>query len=54
MKDQNCGYCMRGELLDAFGIYIINSDGRHTWAGDCRQSFTIQSIVKPRCGVHRC
>ena len=32
---------------DAFGIYIINSDGRHAWAGDCRQSFTIQSIVKP-------
>ena len=24
MKDQNCGYCMRGELLDAFGIYICN------------------------------
>lgn len=22
MKDQNCGYCMRGELLEAFGIYI--------------------------------
>lgn len=22
MKDQNCGYCMRGELLDAFGIYV--------------------------------
>ena len=22
MKDENCGYCMRGELLDAFGIYI--------------------------------
>lgn len=22
MKDQNCGYCMRGGLLDAFGIYI--------------------------------
>ena len=22
MKDTNCGYCMRGELLDAFGIYI--------------------------------
>ena len=22
MKDHNCGYCMRGELLDAFGIYI--------------------------------
>ena len=24
MKDQNCGYCMRGELLDAFGIYICD------------------------------
>ena len=22
MKDPNCGYCMRGELLDAFGIVI--------------------------------
>ena len=22
MKDQNCGYCMRGELLEKFGIYI--------------------------------
>jgi len=22
MKDNNCGYCMRGELLDKFGIYI--------------------------------
>ena len=22
MKDQNCGYCMRGELLDSFGIFI--------------------------------
>lgn len=22
MKDQNCAYCMRGELLDAFGIFI--------------------------------
>ena len=24
MKDQNCGYCMGGELLDAFGIYICD------------------------------
>ena len=24
MKDQNCGYCRRGELLDAFGIYICD------------------------------
>lgn len=24
MKDQGCGYCMRGELLDAFGIYICD------------------------------
>lgn len=22
--DQNCAYCMRGELLDAFGIYICD------------------------------
>ena len=22
MKDVNCGYCMRGELLDKFGIFI--------------------------------
>jgi len=26
MKDQNCGYCMRSELLDAFGIYICPLD----------------------------
>lgn len=24
MKDQTCGYCMRGELLDTFGIYICD------------------------------
>ena len=24
MKDQNCGYCMRGELLDKFGIFICD------------------------------
>ena len=24
MKDNNCGYCMRGELLDQFGIYICD------------------------------
>ena len=24
MKDQNCGYCMRGELLDSFGIHICD------------------------------
>ena len=24
MKDPNCGYCMRGELLDVFGIYICD------------------------------
>lgn len=24
MKDQNCGYCMRGELLEEFGIYICD------------------------------
>ena len=24
MKDSNCGYCMRGEVLEAFGIYICD------------------------------
>ena len=24
MTEQNCGYCMRGELLDAFGIFICD------------------------------
>ncbi len=24
MKDTNCGYCMRGELLDKFGIFICD------------------------------
>ena len=25
-KDKNCGYCMRGELLAKFGIYICDLD----------------------------
>lgn len=24
MKDQNCGYCMRGDVLDKFGIFICD------------------------------
>ena len=32
---------------DALGIYIIGSEGKRSWAGDCRRTFTIQSIVKP-------
>ena len=24
MKDSDCGYCMRGELLDKFGIFICD------------------------------
>ena len=32
---------------DALGIYIIGSEGKRCWAGDCRRPFTIQSIVKP-------
>ncbi len=24
MKDENCGYCMRGALLEKFGIYICD------------------------------
>ena len=31
----------------AFGIYVIGSEGKHSWAGDCHQPFTIQSVVKP-------
>lgn len=26
MKDQNCGYCMKDELLDPFGIFICELD----------------------------
>ncbi|MCX4371484.1 HIT family protein [uncultured Oscillibacter sp.] len=26
MKDPNCGYCMKNELLDPFGIYICDLD----------------------------
>ena len=26
MKDNNCGYCMRGELLDKFGIFICDME----------------------------
>lgn len=30
-----------------FGVYIVNSDGKHFTAGDCEKYFTIQSVVKP-------
>ena len=26
IKDPGCGYCMRGELLEKFGIYICDLD----------------------------
>ena len=32
---------------EALGIYVIGSEGKRSWAGDCRQVFTIQSVVKP-------
>lgn len=32
---------------EALGIYIIGSERKWSWAGDCQQIFTIQSIVKP-------
>ena len=32
---------------EALGIYVIGSEGKHSWAGDCCQPFTIQSIIKP-------
>ncbi|MCI8537841.1 MAG: glutaminase A [Oscillospiraceae bacterium] len=31
----------------ALGVYVTGSEGKHSWAGDCRRLFTIQSIVKP-------
>jgi len=31
----------------ALGIYVISSEGKQSWAGDCRRPFTIQSVVKP-------
>ncbi len=29
------------------GIYVLNSNGQHSQAGDYKQKFTIQSIIKP-------
>jgi len=29
------------------GVYVIGSEGKHSWAGDCRKKFTLQSVVKP-------
>ena len=31
----------------ALGIYVMRPDGKRSWAGDCSQKFTIQSVVKP-------
>lgn len=31
----------------ALGVYTIGSEGKHSWAGDCRRPFTLQSVVKP-------
>ena len=36
----------KGDPL-SLGIYMIGCDGKHSWAGDCRQPFTIKSVVKP-------
>ena len=32
---------------DKIGIYILNSNGQHSQAGDYKKKFTIQSIIKP-------
>ena len=32
---------------NALGIYVMRPDGKRSWAGDCTQAFTIQSVVKP-------
>jgi len=31
----------------ALGVYVISSEGKQNWAGDCRRQFTIQSVIKP-------
>ena len=51
-------YTKNGKLADyipellkadpsALGIYVMRPDGKRSWAGDCTQKFTIQSVVKP-------
>ncbi len=51
-------YTAQGKLADyipellkadagALGVYVMRTDGTGAWAGDCRQDFTIQSVVKP-------
>ena len=51
-------YTQEGKLADyipellkadpnALGIYVMRPDGKRSWAGDCTQKFTIQSVVKP-------
>ncbi len=32
---------------NALGVFVMRTDGKGTWAGDSRQLFTIQSVVKP-------
>ena len=32
---------------NALGIYVMQPDGKRSWAGDCSHKFTIQSVVKP-------
>ena len=32
---------------NALGVYVMRTDGKCSWAGDCTQHFTIQSVVKP-------
>ena len=42
MKDQHCAYCMRGELLDAFGIVI------------CELSVSTLILFKEQSHLGRC
>ena len=32
---------------DKIGIYVLNSNGQHSQAGDYKKKFTIQSVIKP-------
>ena len=49
--DQNCAYCMRGELLDAFGIYICDLSEVSSLILFKEQSHHGRCVVAYKCDV---
>ena len=47
MKDQNCAYCMRGELLDAFGVFICPLEVNAFFADVTRAARAIHAVFHP-------